>query len=139
MSTFDKIKELATSKGMSIAELERTLKFGTNSIYAWKNHTPNVDRLKQVADFFNVSTDYLLGRTNKQQWELSETEKKDVQEFLTYIYEGISNSESLSEYKNGGNELREDDAQLLRASLEQTIRLSKELSKKKNSSKDYNK
>lgn len=28
-----------------------------------KKSTPNVERVSKIADFFNVSTDYLLGRT----------------------------------------------------------------------------
>ena len=29
-----------------------------------KEKTPKSDRLQEIADYFNVSTDYLLGRTN---------------------------------------------------------------------------
>ncbi|WP_221644800.1 helix-turn-helix domain-containing protein [Listeria grandensis] len=46
---------------MSIAELERELEFGQNSIYKWKTQQPSVDKLIMVANFFDVTTDYLLG------------------------------------------------------------------------------
>ena len=29
-----------------------------------KNKKPNAERLQEIADYFNVSTDYLLGRTD---------------------------------------------------------------------------
>ncbi|WP_088838958.1 helix-turn-helix domain-containing protein [Listeria sp. ILCC792] len=64
MTTFDRVKKLAESQKISIVELEEKLGFGRNSLYSWKKKTPNGDSLQKVADFFNVSTDYLLGRTD---------------------------------------------------------------------------
>lgn len=64
MTTFDRVKKLADKQKISIVELEEKLGFGRNSLYSWKTKTPNGDRLKKVADYFNVSTDYLLGRTD---------------------------------------------------------------------------
>ncbi|MDQ8481050.1 helix-turn-helix transcriptional regulator [Enterococcus faecium] len=64
MTTFDRVKQLADNQKISIVELEEKLGFGRNSLYSWKTKTPNGDRLKKVADYFNVSTDYLLGRTD---------------------------------------------------------------------------
>jgi transcriptional regulator with XRE-family HTH domain len=64
MTTFDRVKKLADKQKISIVELEEKLKFGRNSLYSWKTKTPNGDRLKKVADYFGVSTDYLLGRTD---------------------------------------------------------------------------
>lgn len=64
MTTFDRVKKLADRQKISIVELEEKLGFGRNSLYSWKTKTPNGDRLKKVADYFGVSTDYLLGRTD---------------------------------------------------------------------------
>ncbi|BDP64796.1 TPA: helix-turn-helix transcriptional regulator [Enterococcus faecium] len=64
MTTFDRVKKLADRQKISIVELEEKLNFGKNSLYRWKNSSPASDKLQKVADYFNVSTDYLLGRTN---------------------------------------------------------------------------
>lgn len=64
MTTFDIIKKLAEKQKMSIVELEEKLGFSRNSLYAWKKSKPSVDKLQAVADYFHVSTDYLLGRTD---------------------------------------------------------------------------
>ena len=61
--TFDRIKELAKKQGLSINLLEEKLGYSRNTIYNMKKSTPNVERVSKIADFFNVSTDYLLGRT----------------------------------------------------------------------------
>lgn len=63
-STLEKIKDLAKSRGISLAKLEESLGYSTNYFYTLKTKTPNSDRLQQIADYFNVSTDYLLGRTD---------------------------------------------------------------------------
>ena len=60
---FEKIKELADKQGISLNKLEEKLGFSRNTIYNMKKSTPNVERVSKIADFFNVSTDYLLGRT----------------------------------------------------------------------------
>ena len=62
--TFKKIKELADKQGISLNKLEEKLSFSRNTIYNMKKSTPNVERVSMIADYFNVSTDYLLGRTD---------------------------------------------------------------------------
>ena len=62
--TFEKIKELADKQGISLNKLEEKLGFSRNTIYNMKKSTPNVERVSIIADYFNVSTDYLLGRTD---------------------------------------------------------------------------
>lgn len=64
MTTFDRVKMLAEKQKISIVELEERLGFGRNSLYSWKKKTPNGESLRKVADYFHVSTDYLLGRTD---------------------------------------------------------------------------
>lgn len=60
---FDKIKELADKQGISINVLEEKLGYGTNTLYRLKRSNPSSKVLKEIADYFGVSTDYLLGRT----------------------------------------------------------------------------
>lgn len=45
---------------MTLAELERTIGLGNGTIRRWSEHSPRVDNVKQVADFFKVSVDDLL-------------------------------------------------------------------------------
>lgn len=59
-----RIKELADSKGESLAQLERNLKFSNGIISTWKKGKASSDKIEKIADYFNVTTDYLLGRTS---------------------------------------------------------------------------
>lgn len=58
------IKELCTKDGITIAELERNLNFSSALISKWNKSIPTIDKVRLVADYFNVSVDYLLGRTD---------------------------------------------------------------------------
>lgn len=62
--TFERVRELAKKQGLSINQLEDKLNFGKNSLYGLKKSNPNSKIIEKIADYFNVSTDYLLGRTD---------------------------------------------------------------------------
>ncbi|TDE68623.1 XRE family transcriptional regulator [Streptococcus sp. KCJ4932] len=61
--TFDIVKELCKKQGISINTLEERVGFSRNSLYSWRNSSPKPEKLNVIADYFNLSTDYLLGRT----------------------------------------------------------------------------
>lgn len=63
-STLEKIKELAMKRGISLQKVAEDLGYSINYLYTLKEKTPKSDRLQEIADYFNVSTDYLLGRTD---------------------------------------------------------------------------
>lgn len=62
--TYEKIKELADKHGISLMKLEEDLGYSRNTLYKLKSQKPNAERISEIADYFNVSTDYLLGRTD---------------------------------------------------------------------------
>ena len=63
MNVFDRIKSLADKQGISVSKVALDLGFSENLFYQWKKSSPKSDRLEKVADYFNVSVDYLLGRS----------------------------------------------------------------------------
>ena len=65
-----RIKNLAEERGIkSIAELERLCGFKPRTIQEWDDHCPSADKVMKVADFFDVSVDYLLGREERTEVE----------------------------------------------------------------------
>lgn len=62
--TFEKVRELARKKGLSLNQVEEKLGYSRNTLYSLKRQKVSSERLQEIADFFNVSTDYLLGRTD---------------------------------------------------------------------------
>ncbi len=65
MEIFDIIKKLCDERGIKITALERDLDFSRGSIYKMVTSAPSSDKVKKLADYFDVSTDYLLSRKNK--------------------------------------------------------------------------
>ena len=59
----NRLKELCEEKGISQRQVQRDLNLSTSTISKWKTSTPKNDTLQLVADYFNVSTDYLMGKT----------------------------------------------------------------------------
>lgn len=54
--------ELCSAHNTSPNAVAADLKLSSGSVTAWKNGaTPRITTLKKIADYFSVSTDYLLG------------------------------------------------------------------------------
>lgn len=107
MTTFERVKMLADKRKISIVELEENLNFSKNSLYAWKKSKPSIDKLNAVADYFNVSTDYLLGRTDDPNIGVaSEKRKLTVEEALASVM------------SSDGKPLTDNDREILSAMIE---------------------
>jgi transcriptional regulator with XRE-family HTH domain len=72
-----KLKNLRENKNMTQEELGELLKVSKASISKYENntHEPNISTMNFIADFFNVTTDYLLGRTDDPNTVLLESDK----------------------------------------------------------------
>ena len=57
---FTNIENLCKEKNISIAKLEKEIGLGNATIRKWKTVSPNVEKLKLVADFFGVTVDSLI-------------------------------------------------------------------------------
>lgn len=57
------IKELCKNRNMTVTGLEDTLGFSQGLIGRWKDKSPTLDRVIDIADYFSVSIDDMVGRT----------------------------------------------------------------------------
>lgn len=62
--TFEKVRALAKKQGLSLNQVEEKLGYSKNTLYSLKRQKVSSERLQEIADYFHVSTDYLLGRTD---------------------------------------------------------------------------
>ena len=63
---FVRLKELRKKKGLSQLRLATELNTTQNTIsrYETGEREPGIDELIKIADYFNISVDYLIGRTD---------------------------------------------------------------------------
>lgn len=67
METFsDRMRNLRKEKDVTLEELANILNTTKATLSRYENNlrVPNADFIQELAEFFNVSTDYLLGRTD---------------------------------------------------------------------------
>ncbi len=71
MAFYEILSELMNTNKVTAKQLSETLKIGKNQFKYWKDkgNIPNGDTLIALADYFQCSVDYLLGRAKKQQEE----------------------------------------------------------------------
>lgn len=64
----NRIKYLRQSRELNQVQLADKLGVAKQSVSNWENDNimPSVEMLEKIADFFNVTTDYLLGREGKK-------------------------------------------------------------------------
>ncbi|MEC3942279.1 helix-turn-helix transcriptional regulator [Enterococcus mundtii] len=105
MTTFDRIKELSRKRGKNPKQVAIELGLGENLFYKWKTSSPTADKLQKVADYFNVSTDYLLGRTDNPDPDNTKLDTNDLEDVL-------DNMKSF-----GGVEMTDRDKETIRAFL----------------------
>lgn len=64
MTIGERVKDLCEKNGITANKVENDLKFGIGYISKLDKSNPNVKKIKSIADYFNVSVDYLLGSEN---------------------------------------------------------------------------
>lgn len=60
MTVYDRIKELCAKKGVTVRQMEIDNGMTRGKASKWKIYTPQSDTLLLLAEYFGVSTDYLL-------------------------------------------------------------------------------
>jgi len=62
MRIYNNVKNLCALNGTNVKNLEIAIGVGSATIARWNKVKPNAETLIKVADYFNVSLDYLVGR-----------------------------------------------------------------------------
>ena len=65
MGIVDRIKILCDSHKTTFAEVERRVGLSNGQIRRWDTASPKLENIEKVADYFDVSVDYLRGKDTK--------------------------------------------------------------------------
>ena len=87
------IKKLRTDYGISQVELAKHLCVTKQSVSNWENDNiqPSIEMLIRIADFFKVSTDFMLGLDTKQTIDVSDLTDTQIAH-LKLIISDLSNN-----------------------------------------------
>jgi transcriptional regulator with XRE-family HTH domain len=136
----NRIRKLRVDKGITQEELGKILNVQKAAVskYELGKVTPSPDVLKKLSEYFNVSTDYLLciddTSTNSNTLPvLTPKDEREIARDLENMIESLKGSAAMGDVED------EEDKELLRASLETAMKLSKRIAKKKFTPKKYKK
>ena len=139
-----RLASLRKKMGISQYELADRLGFSRGQLanYEQGKRQPDFDTLQKIADFFEVSTDYLLGRSEnkKSDWdsklpELTEKDEKDIAKRMDKIKEDLKKAKDTDGLNFYGEPMSEEAIESLLEAIEyaerQTVRINKKYTPKK--------
>ena len=80
MAWFNVLKALREASGKSMSEAADALNIAksTYASYEYGKREPNIEMLTKIANFYGVTTDYLLGRDSQKSNELTPTQREEI-------------------------------------------------------------
>lgn len=120
-----RLKELRKKSGLTQQEFSKAVGIPRSTIAGYETDVaePDIEKLTLISDFFNVSTDYLVGNTNnpnpKNENSLTDKNKKDIAKQMKEL------TDSLAAGGDGlmfnGEELDDTTRELLLSLLEKDL------------------
>ena len=149
MTLAEKMKLLRKQRKITQEQLAAGIGVERSSIGKYETGTqPSTEIISRLADYFNVSVDYLLGRSDSVQKnppqsdgtfepELTEKDELDISRRLDAMLSDLDKNDSALMFD--GEPLDDESRELLISSLENSIRMAKLINKRKYTPKKYRK
>lgn len=147
---YDLFCDLCKEKGISVTKATVEIGLSRTIGTKWKRTgaTPNGETLNRIADYFGVSTDYLLGAAAQKEKpapmgepnglpELNKKDERDIARQLDSMLGQLDSPEGALMFD--GEPLDDETRELLRISLQNQLELTKQLAKAKFTPKKYRK
>ena len=133
----ERVKALCKKKGVSMNTAEKEIGLAKGYISKLGKSNPNMTTLQKMADYFGVSVEYLMTGTDdgaKEQPQLSARDERDISRRLEQTLSDLENQQDALMFD--GAPLDDETKELLKASLEHSIRMAK-INAKKFTNKRY--
>lgn len=127
-----RLKAMRKDRKETQEDIARLLKVQRTTVgeYERGNIRPPMDKMKVLADHFEVSVDYLMGNTNFQTPEERDEEAPtDVSKTMKKLLEDLQQNRHVMMFD--GEVLDDESRELLISSLEQSLRMGKIMQKRK--------
>jgi transcriptional regulator with XRE-family HTH domain len=129
-----RLKTARENRGYKQNYIARKIGIKSNTLSGYESgaRRPDADILTKLADIYEVSADYLLGRTynEKYDYDSNEEDEKEIKRDLEHMINNMDTSTDYVRY-NDGKPMAEEDKELLRIALESSLRIARRLASKK--------
>lgn len=138
----NRLKRLREEKEVMQKEIAAYLNISASAygFYEQGKRTPTPEILSKLANYFNVSVDYLLGRDltfkNESTIELNDKDKKDIEKTLNKTMDMLESQDGLM---LSGNPVDDEDWELLKAAIKNGLEYAKKMNKAKYTPRKYRK
>lgn len=92
MTLRERIKKLCKNKGISLNQLELNCGFAKGYLSKLDKSTPNTKKIQTIADYFNVTVEYLMTGDNTSPYS------DDMAEMVSQIRNDVELSKALTKY-----------------------------------------
>lgn len=134
-----RIEELRKQEGISQYKLCKKIDIKQSTYNTWiqRDTSPKADNLVKIAEYFNVSTDYLMNGDTKDEWkpELTAKDEKDIKQAI----EDFKNKLSTAGVMYDGEPLDDETKDAVLAAVELAERTARLAAKEKFTPKKYKK
>ena len=88
---YDKFAKLCDEKNISPSRAGLSIGVSKTSVMRWKNNgvIPKLDTLNKLADYFDVSVDYLLGNEQKEKPLAEARDLSDIENEILTIFHSL--------------------------------------------------
>ena len=131
------LKLLRKQHNLSQKEIGNIFHASQNTVSQWENGTrkPSYDIIQEIADYFDVSVDYLLGR-QEQLPELNSKDKREIQEILDDTEQQLLSQDGLM---FDGSPATDEDVQKIIMAMKMGMEMIKKENEAKFTPKKYRK
>ena len=137
MNSVERVKEICKKNKIPISRLEKDLGYSNGYISQLRKGVFPADRLIEIADYLNVSPNYLMtGECGSEDGAtLTVRDEKDIAKRLQDTLDRLEQDQDGLMFS--GEPLDEETKELLKASLENSLRIAKINAKQKYTPKKY--
>ena len=137
MNCVERVRAICSDRKIPISRLERDLGFSNGYIAQLRKGVFPADRLAMIAEYFGVTTDFLLTGEEKKAPDLTEKDRRDIERRLSAMIADLSGPTDGLMFD--GEPIDDETRQLLEVSLRNQLEISKRIAKQKFTPKKYRK
>lgn len=135
--SYEKFEKLLDERNVTAYQVSKATGIYTSTFSDWKSgrSKPKMEKLQKIADYFGVPVSYFTDEEPKED-NFSARDQRDIKRTLDKTLEALTSGEALM---FDGEPIDEETTELLKSSIENSIRMAKALAKKKYTPKKYRK